>query len=103
MIKVNKMFSALLACTIATTAYAVKIEVMPTVGKAFKASHDRLQDDEILYGVRGTVFLNDEVAVQAALETSNDNAVGTAAEIAAGAKTDIERVSANIVYEKNTA
>lgn len=95
--KVRKIFTVLLICSIATSAYAVKVEVMPTVGKAFKASDDLLKDDEILYGVRGTVFLNDEVAVQAALEASQDNEVGTA-----GAKTDIERVSANVIYEKNT-
>jgi cell division septation protein DedD len=69
---------------------------MPTVGKAFKAENDLLKDDEILYGVRGTVFLNDQVAVQAAYESSTDNEVGNL-----GAKTDLERVSANIVYEMN--
>jgi len=96
------MLVALLACCITTTVYAVKIEIMPTVGKAFKASQDRMEDTEILYGVRGTVFLNDEIAVQASLETSNDNAVGTSIQKANGAKTDLERVSANIIYEKNT-
>ena len=100
--KVNKVLIGLLISIMATSAYAVKIEVMPTVGKAFKASDDRLEDDEILYGVRGTVFLNDEVGVQASYEASTSNKVGTAAQKAAGHETDIERVSANIVYEKNT-
>ncbi len=101
MIKVNKLLTTLLISVMVTSAYAVKIEVMPTVGKAFKAENDLLKDDEILYGVRGTVFLNDEVGVQAAYEASTSNEVGTAAQRAAGAKTDIERVSANILYEKN--
>jgi hypothetical protein len=97
MIKVNKLLMTLLVCSIATSLYAVKIEVMPTVGKAFKAEDDSLKDDEILYGVRGTVFLNEEVAVQAAVEASTDNNIKNHP----GAKTDIERVSANIIYEKD--
>jgi cell division septation protein DedD len=97
MIKVNKLLMTLLVCSIATSLQAVKLEVMPTVGKAFKAEDDSLKDDEILYGVRGTVFLNEEIAVQAALETSTDNEIKNHP----GAKTDIERVSANIIYEKD--
>ena len=100
--KVNKLLAALVALVMVTSVYAVKIEVMPTVGKAFKAENDGLKDDEILYGVRGTIFLNDEVGVQAAYEASTDNEVGSAAQRAAGARTDIERASANIIYEKNT-
>jgi len=100
--KVNKMLTALLLCGVTTTSHAVKIEVMPTVGKAFKTSQDRMEDDEILYGVRGTVFLNDEVGLQASFEGSTGNKVGTASQKASGSETDIERVSANIVYEKNT-
>lgn len=102
MIKVNKLLTALLISVMATSVYAVKIEVMPTVGKAFKAEDDKLKDDEILYGIRGTIFLNDEVGIQAAFEASTSNEVGSVAQRALGAKTDIERVSANIVYEKNT-
>ena len=102
MIKVNKLLATLLISMMVSSVNAAKIEVMPTVGKAFKASQDRMEDTEILYGVRGTVFLNDEIAVQTSLETSNDNAVGTSIQKANGAKTDLERVSANIIYEKNT-
>ncbi len=102
MIQVNKLLTALLVSAIATSSYAVKVEVMPTVGKAvYRVDKDSLKDDEILYGVRGTVFLNDEVGVQAAYEGSTSNEVGTAAQRAAGARTDIERVSANVVYEKD--
>jgi len=97
MIKVNNLLITLLVCSIATSLYAVKIEVMPTVGKAFNAEDDSLKDDEILYGVRGTVFLNEEVAVQAALEASTNNEIKNHH----GAKTDLERVSANIIYEKD--
>jgi len=97
MIKVNKLLITLFVCTIATTLQAVKVEVMPTVGKAFKASDDSLKDDEILYGVRGTIFLNEEVAVQAAVEASTDNQIKNHP----GAKSDLERVSANIIYEKD--
>lgn len=98
MIKVNKLVSALLISSLATSLHAVKIEVMPTVGKAFKASDDSLQDDEILYGVRGTVFLNDEVGVQAAYEASTSNVLKNRG----GAETDIERISVNAIYQKNT-
>jgi cell division septation protein DedD len=98
MIKVNKLVSALVISSIATSLYAVKIEVMPTVGKAFKASDDSLQDDEILYGVRGTVFLNNEVGVQAAYEASTSNVLRNSG----GAETDIERVSVNAIYQKDT-
>lgn len=101
MIKVNKLITLFCTLVIVTSAYAVKIEVMPTVGKAFKAEDDMLKDDEILYGVRGTVFLNNEVGIQAVYEASTGNEVGTAAQKAAGAKTDIERASANIIYENN--
>lgn len=97
MIQVNKLLTTLLISVMATSAYAVKIEVMPTVGKAvYKAKDDTLKDDEILYGIRGAVFLNDQVGVQAAYEASTSNEVGTL-----GAETDIERVSANIIYEMN--
>jgi cell division septation protein DedD len=98
MIKVNKLVSALVISSLATTLYAIKIEVMPTVGKAFKASDDSLQDDEILYGVRGTVFLNNEVGVQAAYEASTSNVLRNSG----GAETDIERVSVNAIYQKDT-
>jgi cell division septation protein DedD len=97
MIKVNKLLITLLVCFITTSLHAVKVEVMPTVGKAFKAEDDSLKDDEVLYGIRGTVFLNDEVAVQAAFEASTNNEIRNHP----GAKTDLERVSANVVYEKN--
>ena len=93
--KVNKLFTLLSACVLVTSLNAVKVEVMPTVGKAFNADKDSLKDTEILYGIRGSVFLNESVAVQAVLETSQDNVMSDLG------KTDIERGSVNIVYEPN--
>ncbi len=94
--KVNKLFSTLLVCLLATSLSAVKVEVMPTVGKAFNANKDSLRDNETLYGIRGAVFLNEDVALQAAIETSTDNKMQD------GGKTDIERGSLNVIYEKES-
>jgi cell division septation protein DedD len=97
-IKVNKLVSALVLCSLATSLHAVKLEVTPTVGKAFKTDSDSLKDDELLYGVRGTVFLNNEVGIQAVYEASTSNQLRNSG----GAETDIERVSLNAIYEKDT-
>ena len=94
--KVNKIFAALLLPALATSAYAVKFEVMPTVAKAVADSDkDSLKDTEILYGIRGSVYLNEEVAIQAGFEASADNVMSD------NGKTDIERGSLNMIYEPN--
>lgn len=94
MIKVRKPIIFAAISLLATSLSAVMVEVTPTVGKAIiKAEQDGLKDTEVMYGVRGTVFLNENVGVQAAFEASQDN------EMSDGGKTDIERAALNVIYE----
>jgi len=94
--KVNKLFVLLSACALVTSLNAVKVEIMPTVGKTFNADKDSLKDSEILYGIRGSVFLNEDVAIGVSFEASQDNVMSDLG------KTDIERGSINIMYEPNS-
>jgi opacity protein-like surface antigen/cell division septation protein DedD len=95
MIKVDKFFATLAFVTIASSLQAIQFEVTPTVSKAFNADKDSLKDDEVLYGVRGNLYFNKEVALQLGLEASTEN------EMSDKGKTDIERGLINIVYEKD--
>lgn len=94
--KVNKILAALLLPALTTSAYGVSFEIMPTLSKAIaKADGDPLQDDKIFFGVRGNVYINDNVAIQAGVEASTDNKMSD------NGLTDLERVSLNAVYELN--
>ncbi|MCH9814132.1 MAG: outer membrane beta-barrel protein [Epsilonproteobacteria bacterium] len=96
MIKVNKSFTALFLFTLATSLFAVKFEITPTIAKAVvKADKDSLEDTEVLYGVRASAYLNDQVAIQASLESSQDNTMSDTG------KTDIERYALNVMYDMN--
>ncbi len=94
--KVNKILAALLLPALATSAYSVSFEIMPTISKAIaKTDGDPLQDDKIFFGVRGNVYINDNVAIGVGVEASTDNTMSD------GGLTDLERVSLNAVYELN--
>ena len=76
---------------------AAKIEITPTVAKQISKKDKTLQDSKVLLGIRGTAFINDNVGIQAVLESSKNNkTLGTGG---AYGKTDIERGTLNAVYE----
>ncbi len=93
--KFKLIYCAVFLSIFSLSAQAVKLEIMPTISKAFDADKDSLKDDEILYGLRTNLFLNNEVAIQAGFEASTSNVMSD------GGKTDIERVMLNLVLEKD--
>ncbi len=94
--KVNKILAAILLPALATSAYGVSFEIMPTISKAIaKTDGDSMKDDRMFFGVRGNAYLNDNVAIQAGIEASTDNKMSD------NGLTDIERVSLNAIYELN--
>ncbi len=94
--RVRGRFIVAVLCIISTSMYAAKVEVIPIVSKAYNADKDSLKDSKTLYGIRGNIFLNEDVAVGASLEVSEDNKMSD------GGLTDINRGAINITYEPNS-
>ncbi len=76
---------------------AAKIEITPTLSKQISKKEKTLDDSKVMLGIRGTAFINDNVGLQAVLESSNNNkTLGTGGTYG---KSDIERGTLNAVYE----
>jgi hypothetical protein len=93
MIRISKFTIMFITLTISALLNAVQLEITPTISKAFKTNNDSLRDSEVLYGVRGNLYFNKNVAIQVGGEASTSNKMED------GGETDIERGYVNLIHQ----
>ncbi len=88
-----KGVAVLLAGGVLFSLNAAQFELTPTIGKKIYNKDNTLDDSEVLFGIRGTAYATENIALEATLESSlNNKTLG-------GGDTDIERGSLNLILE----
>ncbi len=88
-----KGVTVLLAGGILFSLNAAQFELTPTIGKKVYNKDSTLDDSEVLFGIRGTAYATENIALEATLESSTNN------KTLGGGDTDIERGSLNLIFE----
>ncbi len=72
---------------------AHQFEITPTLSKKVSDDDGNVKDDNVYYGIRGDIFIDEKRGVQVGFETSQDNVMSDTG------KTDKERYTINALYQ----
>ncbi len=80
-------------------------EITPMVGKKiYNDDKPRFDDSEVLYGVRGNVYVTENISAQVGFEASTENGIRTdLSDPSVPGDTDLQRYSLNAQYDIPTA